>query len=375
MTNSLLGRARASAVARSRTAVATVGGLTHPLRRAPGYLLDRSRSPAGPGAVVVEPDLSPRSLAARGLEPLFALGRRRYASCTGVVWTRPDRFVTGHLLACALVSYSFDDTGTSPRIRRRTTIRDPEALGQITNLAVSPDGAWLAVTDSTFGRCSIHPIDPVSGDPQPEAVARVALDGDHHMHAVEFSRDGHSVLFTAIEAKGGIRTAAFSAEPGSRTCTLGTPRRTTMDVAAPPKGLSFSPDGRLLAIGYGQNATRSATPLGVDALLEIRTHDPETGAIGEVVGRAPTAWNLQAIEDVTWFPDGERLAITDQPGDQVLICRVDPATGAVGSLDARIGWAAGGLRLPHGCATSPDGRWLAVTNYGDSSLRCYRLGA
>ena len=99
----------------------------------------------------------------------------------------------------------------------------------------------------------------------------------------------------------------------------------------------------------------------------------EAGVVGSPVARSPKSWGLGVGEDVTWLVSGERILVSDQFHDQALIVECDPASGALGSVVARIGWTAGGLSAPHGCAQSPDGRWLAITNYGDGACRFFDL--
>jgi DNA-binding beta-propeller fold protein YncE len=105
--------------------------------------------------------------------------------------------------------------------------------------------------------------------------------------------------------------------------------------------------------------------------VDIHPWDAATGTLGPPVARSPRRWRAGGIEDVTWLASGDRLLVTDQFRDQALVVNCDPTTGTLGPVRARIGWAAGGLHAPHGCAQSPDGRWLAITNYGDGSLRIF----
>ena len=373
MAASLVGRVRRSLAFRTRAAIGrTTGRLRRLCRiaRAPG---DRTRSPAGPAATVLEPQFSPRAMARSGQTSYFAGGTRRYATCTGVAWTRPDRLVSAFLLGTSIVTYSFEAHGDQPRIRHLATAVEPERLGWIESLAVSPDGRWLATVDSNTGRCLVLAVDPDSGVPDPVPVASTGVPGDHFMHGVTWTPGGQAVLFTTIDGAGNIRVADFGVTAGTARLAppipIDNPRPGCM-----PKGVAFSPDGRFLAIGYGPNVTGSAVLDRPATSVDVHRYDPTT-VIGERVSRTPDDWlPAGSVECVAWTPDGRRLVATDQVGDQALIADVDPDSGAITGLAARIGWSAGKLSFPHGCAPSPDGRWLAVTNYGDGSLRLYRTG-
>lgn len=311
-------------------------------------------------------------MARRGEPSYFAGGIRRYATCTAAAWTGPDRLVAAFLLGRAFTTYTVDGPEPRPRVRHRSTTimaepRWPESL------AVSPDGRWLACTDSASGQCHVLAVDP-DGTPDPTPRASCGLPGDHNVHGVTVARDGRSVLYTTIDDPGGLRHAPVS-HVGERW-TLGPV--TPVPVPSPgrtPKAVAYSPDGRWLAIGYGPNVTTHAVVSTTPTWIDVHRSDP-SGAVGERISRTPDAWLPGgSVECVAWSPDGRRLVATDQAGHQALVIEVDPDTGVVGRLTERIGWAAGGLSFPHGCAVSPDGRALAVTNYGDGSLRLFRLRA
>lgn len=373
---SVIVRAARSARYRARIAGRRTGArVRHLMHRTSGALGDRRRSPAGPAAVVTEPEFSPRAMARAGLPGYFAAGARRYATCTGVLWTRPDRLVTAFLLGSALVTYDFDGRTDRVRIRHLSTTVDRHRIGWPESLAGAPDGSWLAMPDSNSARLLVLRVDRESGIPDPEPVAECAVPGDQNLHGVAVAPDGRSLLYTCVGNRavgGSLRHVPVAATGG--TVHLGPV--TGIPDPEPrlrPKAVAYSPDGRFVAVGYGPNVTVDPVLDHPPARVDVHRHDPATG-LGELVGRTPDHWlGRGSVECVAWTPDGRRLVATDQVGDQALIVDVDPRSGAVAGLANRIGWAAGGLSFPHGCAVSPDGRWLAITNYGDGTLRLFRL--
>ena len=366
-------RTQRSVAFRSRTVRDRLVARTRILTRGLRAPADRRRSPVGPVATVREPEFGPAAMARRGEPSYFAGGVRRYATCTGATWTRPDRLVTGFLLGRALVTYAVTPGTPHLRVRHLDTAVEPARLGWVESLAVSPDRRWLAVLDSLAGRCNLLAVDPATGVPDPAPRASCGLPRDRVVHGVTFAADGRSILYSTIDVRPGLRRVPVVDE--GEAVRLGPV--TELAIPCPdrtPKALACSPDGRWLAIGYGPNVTRRAVIDGAPTWIDIHRSDP-SGTIGERVSRTPDAWLTGGtVECVAWTPDGRRLVATDQAGDQALVVAVDPATGVVDGLVERIGWAAGGLRQPHGCTVSPDGRWLAITNYGDGSLRLYRTG-
>lgn len=343
--------------------------VSRPLRRR----RDQARAPWTPALIVPGAELDAESVAAAGHERLFIGTNRRYATCTGVVWTRPNRMVVAHKLTRTLVTYAVAASTDGLTIDRleRTPAR-PE-IGQISNLNVSPDGHWLAFGDDTFGHVAVYAVDTSSGGPRESMAGIVRHPGDSVHHGVVFSPDGRHILYSSIDLRaGGLRIAPFAGDPTTGTVTIGEVR--AIPNAYRPsalKGLDFSPDGRWLALSYGANAGPTASRSTIPAFVEVHPWDATSGRVGPPVTRSPRSWGMGIGEDITWLASGDRLLVADQSRDQALLARCDPVTGALGPIVARIGWAAGGLQAPHGCAQSPDGRWLAITNYGDGSCRIF----
>ena len=336
---------------------------------------DRARSPWTPALVVFGSDLDVETVAAAGHERRFAGANPRFATCTGVVWTRPDRLVVAHKLSRTFVTYAVTPTADSLTVEPVARTPELPGVGLITNVAVSPDGHWLVFGDDTLHRVAIHASDPATGGPREIAAAVVSFPGDGILHGVVFSPDGRHLVHSSIDGGvGGLRITPFAGDPTTGTVTTG-PVRATPNPYAPSalKGLDFSPDGRFLVLSHGGNVGAESTRSRIPGFVEIRPWDAEAGEVGSPVVRSPKSWGLGGGEDVTWLVSGERILVSDQFHDQALIVECDPASGALGSVVARIGWTAGGLSAPHGCAQSPDGRWLAITNYGDGACRFFDL--
>jgi len=341
-----------------------------PLRR-PG---DRARSPWAPVVVVPADEFDPPTMAAEGMDRRFAAANPRYATCTGTVWTRPDRMVTAYLLGRAFVTSEFaapGRDGAPVSIDRHDVLGDRPDIGRITGVKISRDRRWLTYGDDTHGHAAVLALDPATGIPTGIA-GTVKVPGDVILHAIGFSPDGRYLLFSSVDVPGGLRIVPVTADPDTGRVTFG-PVACTPNPYLPSalKGLDFSPDGRWIAMAYGANAGAASTRSTAPAFVEIRPWDAATGTPGPPVARSPRSWRVGGIEDLVWLSAGDRLLLTDQFLDQALVVGCDPGTGAFGPVITRIGWAAGGLHAPHGCAESPDGRWIAITNYGDGSLRIF----
>jgi YVTN family beta-propeller protein len=133
----------------------------------------------------------------------------------------------------------------------------------------------------------------------------------------------------------------------------------TVPLGKRPRGISPSPDGRLLYIAL------SGSPIGGPGVDESKLPPPDKGADG--IGVFDVAQNrlvkvLRGVSDpenVAVGPAGDRLYIASEDTGQLVI--MDAGTGAI---VARV--AVG--EEPEGVAVSPDGELALITSETDSSV-------
>ena len=86
-----------------------------------------------------------------------------------------------------------------------------------------------------------------------------------------------------------------------------------------------------------------------------------------------TGAELGTVEMCTFLPRPPcrpyRILGANQGADTVTALDFDPARGRLGLA----GTFAAGLSFPHGIDASADGRFVAITNYGDDTLRIARV--
>src|SRR5262245_10411051 len=185
--------------------------VTRPVRG----LSDRPRLAGTPGAVVVEVDLDPGALRGAGHRRLYAGRQARFATCSDVLWTRPDRVITVHLLMGTICVYDFLDDQPAPRLVLRSQLRDPAAIPQPESLAGSPDGRWLAATHQTSGSVVLFAIDSDGATDALRVAAVAGRTGDADLHGIAFSPDSEFLVYTTIDAPGGLRIMRIHQESGA----------------------------------------------------------------------------------------------------------------------------------------------------------------
>lgn len=359
---------RLASVAAARTQMAT-----RPLRAR----ADRRRSPLEPVAVVIDPLETPDRLRESGLSQLYVGSVGRFATCTGVAWIDDLHVVTAYLLTGSVAVYRTPPGPTaSPRVPTELVWSERGVFGGATPtmLAIDPTRSWVAMPMSasraTPAQVIVAAVDRSTGHVDLDRATVVPSPGDRNLHAAEFAADGRSLIWSSIDqAADGLRTVPLIAVDDPTA----PPRAGEMSVIpsgrslAAVKGLAIAPSGRFMAIAHGANASfaRRRAPVG---RLETRTWTGES--LGPVVSTVTAG--LMCPEDVAFHPRGDQMAVVDQMSGRVHLLAVDPESGVIDPrARAVISWANGGFTAPHACSFSPDGRWLAVTDYGDASLRFF----
>jgi DNA-binding beta-propeller fold protein YncE len=325
---------------------------------------------AAPIAIQVTPD----SLLTKPRDPdhlpFFIGDRPRLATCGGVAWFHERHIATVNLLGNAIHTYAFDPPARTLTLLQ--TLVDPPGLVRPENLAFSPGGDLLAVTNSIDGAVNLFDVstDTHAIDPTPAVTIKAPLG--INPHGVSFSPCGQFVLYSTVETPGSLRLFRIERRPAGSLET--TPLQLLTNRFAPlkPKGVAFSPDGRFVVVSYGPNAekgSRGAWP----GFVSSYAFDPRTGCSPGPLFVRVEGLGLECVEDVNVLPDASRIVVTDQAADQAVFIAFDAATGSIGARTTALRSPQARMSFPHGNAVSADGRYLAVANYGDDTFNVYPL--
>ena len=219
-------------------------------------------------------------------------------------------------------------------------------LASQSSVVLSDDGAWLLVANAGSDELSLFAVEPdglrladriASGGSGPTSVAV-------RSELVYALNNGTPSISGFYLADGGLRPLERSTRP--------------LSAGADPAQIAFSPDGRTLVVtergtnsisayavddrGYAEGPvtipSSGATPYGFDfANGSVIVTEAFGGAIGEAAASSYT------------------LA---EPG------RLAPVSASVGDTRSEVCWA----------ATTRDGRFVYVTNFGDGTISSYRIG-
>ena len=253
----------------------------------------------------------------------------------------------------------------------------PDPVGEVYAVAISPDGSIVAVggwTERLGGGGPIYLFDRETGF----LKDRIELQGSEVPHFLTFSIDGRYLAATLGQSRG-VRVydrdrqwvEAFrdvyegesygaSFAPDGRLATtsqgsdgvirlydpsfrlMGKPVRSQSGVS--PRRVAFSPDGRLLAVGYAD--IPAVDLLDGNSLARLPAPRPVT----------PTPWP-NGLEQVAWSPDGHTLfaAGTADTEPNVLLAWDQAGTGEERRLPFCSAITAAGLNV------LPDGQILVAS--------------
>lgn len=297
-------------------------------------------------------------------DPLFVLDRARYSTCTGVAWTNDDQTLFGaNLIESSLHVYHFkDESLLFSHCLRNKGLSRPE------NLVFSPCGTLLAVPNQK-GFIKIFKVDPLSS--KINSISNVKVD-DGIVHGVNFSKDFKYLACVSLNHGGMIRIFKIH-ENKNELKLIPTFKMKNKLNPLKPKGIDFSPDGRFLAICYSKRAAKGEPKDTNSAALEI--FELNNGKIkGRAISHIDSSDSPICVpEDVRFFPTSSCLMVSNQGNDTITLHTFNQESGIIENSYVALKNPEAQLNFPHGIAISSQGKYLAVSNYGDNKISIYKM--
>ncbi len=296
-------------------------------------------------------------------------GRKRYATCSGVSWYHGDHLACVNVLGNAIHAYRFDREVL--RLVPVQTLSGAASMVKPENISFSPDGTLVAITDMGAADMKVCRVDPQTHEISLDGFALVNEKTDRTAHGVGFSRCGRFVAYTTVDKPGLIRLYRVEADASKIQIE---PFQVFINTLHPlvPKGIDFAADRKRVAICYAPNVSREKAR-DRRGRLEIRAFDPNRGIASEPLSISSRLHAIRCPDDVRFFDGDTRVVLTQQGDDSALVVAVDPATSALGRGTQTLRNPVSRLSFPHGAGVSQDGRWVAITNYGDDKLGIYAV--
>lgn len=313
--------------------------------------------------------------------PHYVGGRHRIAYCAAACFFDDRTLITLNLARNSLHVYDFDPATCALALRQ--SVYDLEGLNRADAMAISPDHTLIAVANNADGHINIHRIDAAARTVEARRLATLYCPGDVRGHGVAFSHCSRFVVYGVQDDVGLVRLFALNRGPDGNLAPA-LVQTLAYATAVKPKGVAFSPDGRFLAICF--SVTTQKRPRWLRLLrwfvlgapvtpgsVHVHAFCSDRGLSPQPLSAGDAALSLMAPEDVSFAPDGGLIAVSDQAADRVVLVGFDARTGSLGRVASVLANPDAQLSFPHGNSFSPDGRYLAVANYGGDKTNIYDL--
>ena len=305
-----------------------------------------------------------------GLIPYSVGGRKRLATCSGVHWIDDHHLVTVNLYGQNLRIYRLDESkkDEGKKYELKLLFHKIDEIIYPDAVAVSPDGKWIAVTHSLLDEkgVTVHPMNSSF-----EVLNMVtSLTAPVTCHGVHFSPDSRYLAFTTLEYPGSVEVYSVN-NPGHRVCFIPNDHAHLR-----PKDVCFTSDAKYVAIIYSEIVGIEYQEHTItDRRLAIHKYDASKGIIEEnsIAVLHDNNFLVNSFELSSFRPgvssEGYQLFVTNQFADKVVQINFNPSTDSINITDSY----GGKLSFPHGMDISPDGEWIAVSNFGDDHVRIFEL--
>jgi len=296
--------------------------------------------------------------------PAFVVaGRKRQATCSDVAWFRDNHLAVANMYGGHLRIYRLhEDSGGMPS--RLELLHEKRGLPLPEGVAVSPDGSVVAASHSLSNEygVSFHAIDSRSLTLGPTEVLCPGRE-DCAFHATSFTPDGRHIAYTVIGRVLSVEVVRL--KDRAMTCRL---ERFPSSLA--PKSITFSADGRFALIALSFIAAAVDTGGYGGGMLSVHRFDAEAGNVeaDPLAQYRATGIDLGFLDMAVFLPvstaDTYRILVTDQANDLIPAYLFDAAAGTLRPDSV----FADNLSFPHGVDARADGRYVAITTFGDDSV-------
>jgi WD40 repeat protein len=297
--------------------------------------------------------------------------KRRLATASGVAWSPNNQYLVSLNLAGHQIDvYEFDSLNISTKLLYSLTNDDGLKLVYPVNLSFSKTGELLAVTNSRNGLVNIYKVAIENCIIDPNPILTLGFADDRVPHGIKFTEfKGKEYLAYCIGGSSSrIDVYALDWHSNGLCFTL------FKSVFAPfatnetkVKGLDFSSNGRAIAVCCSSGAgNEENNPQGKIFSCYFPWEE------GNILKPSRIFSSNSALEDVAFYQD--RFVLTSEQMDSLILAyRVNPKTKNCMQPIFQLEPGVSEIDFPHGLALSRDQKFLAISNFGTTSIKIYQL--
>lgn len=306
------------------------------------------------------------------VDPAFNLhigkDKKRYSTCSSVSWLSNDELIASHLCGESILVYKVNDE----KIDIIQTIENLSGNPELD--AVSSDGKLYAVSmynhiyekdKNNLARVFLYSIEDHT------LVQKKVINDcnkEYNCHGVRFSPDNNYLAYTTINRPGYISIYKKIKENDEFEFSYSLKN---MFYPLKPKGIDFSPDGRFLGAVYSLRAGKEVED--IPSGIAIYKFNSKKGTIDFNPAYYSGSLDILIPENIAFYPSGSYIFISNQGNDSIVVYNFDSKSGKILDKECELSGIETLLSFPHGFSISPNGKYLAVANYGTNQITIYSI--
>ncbi len=297
------------------------------------------------------------------------IGKRdRYSTCSGVTWFHENYLAAVNLYGQKITIYEFNEQTKEFTLLQEITNKDRAHLTWPEQITVSPDGKFLAVPGGG-SHINIYAVNLENHLITPKPI--LVMPAPTLTHSVRFTLNGNYMAYASFHPKQAICVYKVSKNQNSIQLTK-VFNKTNTHKNLYPKAINFTQDNKYIVLAWAPTPPPPGKKhIGpVESILESYKFNPD-GTIGEIISSVKR--NHTVIEDITFLENDTAMVMTNQAEDSLLIYSFDPITGKIDNNPSSLKNPEAQLSFPHGIGISQNGKYLAVTSYGDDTVNIYQV--
>jgi len=216
-------------------------------------------------------------------------------------------------------------------------------LASQSSVVLSDDGNWLLVINAGSNELSLFAIEPDGL----RLSAQVASGGSGPTSVAEHN----GIAYVLNNGTPGI--AGFTLDGGNLTPLDGSVR--SLDAGADPAQIAFSPDGRTLVVTERGTNSISAFAIDEQRLAQEPKTIPSSGA---------TPYGFDFVNGSVVVTEAFGGEAGKAAASSYALPELEPVSASIADTRSEVCWA----------ATTKDGRFVYVTNFGDGTISSYSVG-
>lgn len=296
----------------------------------------------------------------------YAGDRSRYSTCGGVCWFQGNRYVFAvNMQSSSVEIYAFIEDPCSLTPVCHYSNSDGIDLLRPESLSLSKNEKYLVIPNMRSGKVNIYEVDPEFYF-KPVPIASIQ---DNHVHGARFSPDCNYLAYTTIgnDAKICIHQIVTNSE-GPLSFLLSQTFKNPFEPLR-PKSIEFSHDSRFAIIAYSSQV--GSQPGNSKAIIASYKFDVIEGKIDS--NPISVVEDLISAETVSFSTNSSNFSVVDQITDRITIHEFDIETGQIGKQYVALENPDAQLNFPHGISFSENGKYAAVSNYGEDKVNIYSI--